>query len=55
MANIFAPKATKEENRSEANRWLDKAVGFEAEGKSEKFVDLALRKAIDFENAAYAL
>lgn len=39
--------------QSEANRWLDKAVAMETEGKSTKMVDMAFDKALAYENAAF--
>ena len=42
------------EKIEEAYRWLDKAVAFEAdEGKSDKFVEMALKKAVALEDEAF--
>ena len=38
----------------DANRWLDKAVKAEEEGKSKGMVDKMLDKACDLENEAFA-
>ena len=44
---------TKEENLAEAERWLNKAVEFEADEKrSDKHVEMALNKAHAHERAA---
>ena len=42
-------KATKAECQAEANRRLDQALRFEAEGKSEKFISLAMTRGIEAE------
>lgn len=47
------PKTTKAENISEANRWLQKALDAENDGKSAKMIDLCLAKACAFEDAAF--
>lgn len=44
------------EKMSEAHRWLDKAVAFEAdETKTEKMVELAFTKALKLEREALGL
>lgn len=51
--------ATKTECIADANRWLDKAVGFEADvlsdkpGSREKSVDMAFKQALKRENMAF--
>ena len=40
---------------NEANRWLEKALSFEAEGKSAKIIDMALDKAARIEREALGL
>ena len=42
------------EKIKEANSWLDKAIRYEADGKSEKFVNMALDKACRLELEAFA-
>ena len=43
---------TPEELKAESERWLKKGVTLEAEGKSEKMIDMCIEKALDFENKA---
>ena len=43
---------TKEELVADANRWLDKGVKLEAEGKSATMVNKCLEKAVNFEDQA---
>lgn len=38
---------------AEAHRWLNKAVALEADGKSASMVNMAFKKALDAENAAF--
>lgn len=42
-----------DENRSEANRWLEKAVQYETEGKA-KSAEMAFKKSLSHENAIFA-
>lgn len=49
----FKPEATKELNIAKANSWLNRAIKVEAEGKSVGMVNMALNKAVDYENAAF--
>ena len=51
----FTPKATAQENKDEADRWLLKAISLENEKKSAKMVEMALDRACAFENAWYDL
>lgn len=39
----------------EANNWLAKAISFEANGKPEKFVNMALDKACKLEREALGI
>ncbi len=48
----FNPEVTKGANLKKANSWLDRAVKVEAEGKSAGMINMALNKAVDYENAA---
>jgi hypothetical protein len=48
----FKPDATEQLNREAADRWLDKAIGMENEGKPKGLVDKALDRACDYETAA---
>jgi len=48
----FKPDSTEQLNRDAADRWLDKAVLMEAEGKPNGLVDKALERACDYERAA---
>ncbi len=45
-------KATKADCLAEAARRLEQAVQFEDDGKSEKFISLAMKKGIEAEAAA---
>ena len=43
------------EKLDEAYRWLDKAIEFEAdESKSDRFVEMAIKKAAALEDEAFA-
>ncbi len=44
---------SKAECLRQAHSWLDKAVRLEGEGKSAAMVNMAFKKAIDFENMAF--
>ena len=46
---------TKEELVADANRWLDKGVKLEAEGKNATMVNKCLEKAVNFEDQAHSL
>lgn len=45
---------TKQALLEDANRWLEKAIKFEADGKPSKFVDMALEKAVKLEADAFS-
>jgi hypothetical protein len=51
MKGNLMPDKTKLET---AYRWLDKAITFESEGKSQKMIDMAFAKAVALENEAFA-
>ena len=46
---------TDTQKMAEANRWLDKAISYEADGKPDKFVDMALEKACKLEREALGI
>jgi hypothetical protein len=54
MATAFVPRETREGNFTARDEWLDRALRLEAEGKSAGMVNMALNKAIEFENYAVA-
>lgn len=47
-------KNMNDEKMAEANKWLNNALKYEAEGKSQKFIDMALDKACKLEKEALA-
>ena len=46
---------TYDELVADAERWIDKGIKLEAEGKSKKMIDMCIEKAIGFENEALAI
>lgn len=50
----FKPEPTKEANLEKATAWLNRALKVEAEGKTVGMINMALNKAVDYENAAFA-
>lgn len=48
----FKPDTTEQGNRDAADRWLDKAIGMETEGKPDGIIAKALERACDYETAA---
>lgn len=51
--NAIEPKATKAENLEEAKRWLEKALAFEAEGKTGRMMEMCFERACAYELAAF--
>lgn len=54
-ATGFLPRATRSENLQQAHEWLDRAVRLEDEGKTASIVNLAFKRALDYENHAFTL
>ena len=52
METFNIKTSTKAECLVEANRWLEKGIGFEESGKPTKYTDMSLNKAVKFEEAA---
>lgn len=47
--------ATREANIKTAYEWLDRAVRLEADGKSKSMIDMALNRAVTYEDHAFTL
>lgn len=54
-ASGFTPRATRQENLTQAYEWLDRAVRLEGEGKSASMVNMAFNRALQFEDHAFTL
>ena len=46
---------TRDELMADAERWINKGIKLEADGKSEKMVSMRIDKAVGFENEALAI
>jgi hypothetical protein len=53
--NDFINGSVKDELTAQAERWIDKGIKLEADGKSATMVNKCIEKAINFEDQAHNL